>query len=275
MATFFAKSGVRPASKDDRLLVRDLDLCTIHHRVSFVGSLSRYAFPCFPMYRFLRGLSVFTLLATIGLLLGGCSSLSNTEKGAVVGAGAGAASGAAVGKATGETAKGAVIGAIVGGTAGALIGQRMDKKAEELDEQLANADVERVGEGIIVTFDSGLLFGFDSSTLQDDARRDLREFASSMNEFEETNILVVGHTDAEGSDSYNQSLSERRAQSAGDYLSQEGLSSTRLKIEGKGETEPVATNETTEGRTQNRRVEIAIFASEEYRTSAQNQAESE
>lgn len=224
------------------------------------------------MYRFLRGLSVFTLLATIGLLLGGCSSLSNTEKGAVVGAGAGAAGGAAVGKATGETAKGAVIGAIVGGAAGALIGQRMDRKAKELDEQLANADVERVGEGIIVTFDSGLLFAFDSSTLQDDARRDLREFAASMNEFEETNILIVGHTDSQGSDSYNQSLSERRAQSAGDYLSQEGLSSTRLQIAGKGETEPVATNETTDGRTQNRRVEIAIFASEEYRTSAKNQA---
>lgn len=224
------------------------------------------------MYRFLRGLSVFTLLATVGFLLGGCSSLSNTEKGAVVGAGAGAAGGAAVGEATGETAKGAVIGAIVGGAAGALIGQRMDRKAKELDEELANADVKRVGEGIIVTFDSGLLFAFDSSTLQDDARRDLREFAARMNEFEETNILVVGHTDSKGSDSYNQSLSERRAQSAGDYLSQEGVASNRLQMTGQGESEPIATNDTAEGRTQNRRVEVAIFASEDYQNSAKTDA---
>lgn len=220
-----------------------------------------------------RFLTLFAILASAGLFLAGCSSLSNTEKGAVIGAGAGAAGGAAVGNATGGTAEGAIIGAIVGGAAGALIGQRMDKKAEELDEQLADAEVERVGEGIKITFDSGLLFDFDSSTLQANAEQNLAEFASSMNEFEETDILIVGHTDAKGSDSYNQALSERRSSSAANFLSQEGISATRMQIAGKGETEPVATNETAEGRSQNRRVEIAVFASEEYRERMENQAE--
>jgi outer membrane protein OmpA-like peptidoglycan-associated protein len=211
---------------------------------------------------------------TGALLLGGCSSLSNTETGAAVGAGAGAAGGAAVGNATGNTAEGAIIGAVLGGTAGAIIGQRMDRKARELEEQLADAEVERVGEGIKVTFDSGLLFEFDSSTLQPEAEENLQEFASSMNEFEETNILVVGHTDSKGADSYNQSLSERRAQAATDYLIQEGISAERIQTEGRGEAEPVATNETAEGRSENRRVEIAIFASDEYREEVQSQANS-
>jgi outer membrane protein OmpA-like peptidoglycan-associated protein len=215
---------------------------------------------------------LFVPLLAVSLLVGGCSSLSNTEKGAAVGAGAGGAAGAAVGKAVGETAKGAVLGAIVGGTAGAIIGQRMDKKAKELDENLENAEVQRVGEGIVVTFDSGLLFDFDSAALREDARTDLREFAGSMNEYPETNILVVGHTDSIGSDTYNQRLSERRAQSAGEYLVDQGLVRDRLTLTGKGETEAVASNETESGRQLNRRVEVAIYASEEYREKVQKSA---
>lgn len=214
-------------------------------------------------------------LLAVGLLLGGCSSLSNTEKGAAIGAGAGGAAGAAIGKAVGETAKGAVLGAMIGGTAGAIIGQRMDKKAEELDEELDNAEVQRVGEGIIVTFDSGLLFDFDSSALRDNARRDLNEFAESMQEFPKTNILIVGHTDSIGSDAYNQRLSERRAQSAGEYLTTQGISRVRLTLTGKGESEPVASNETEEGRQLNRRVEVAIYANEEYRKEVQERVSSQ
>lgn len=205
------------------------------------------------------------ILVVVGLLTGGCSSLSNTEKGAAIGAGAGAAAGAAIGKATGGTAEGAIIGAAVGGTAGAIIGQRMDKKAKELDEELENAEVERVGEGIKVTFDSGLLFDFDSANLRPEAERDLAEFANSMEEFEEAKILIVGHTDAKGPASYNQDLSEQRAASAGDYLMEQRIDPSRINTTGKGENEPVATNETAEGRQQNRRVEVAIYASEEYR----------
>lgn len=206
-----------------------------------------------------------SILVALGLLVGGCSSLSNTEKGAAIGTGAGAAAGAAVGKAAGGTAEGAILGAVVGGTAGAIIGQRMDKKAEELDKDLENADVERVGEGIKVTFDSGLLFDFDSANLRPAAERDLAEFANNIDEFEGTEILIVGHTDSKGSEDYNQGLSERRAGSAAEYLLNRGISSSRLNTSGKGESEPVATNETAEGRQQNRRVEVAIYASEEYR----------
>lgn len=218
--------------------------------------------------------SLLAALFATALLLGGCSSLSNTEKGAVIGAGAGAAGGAAIGKAAGGTAEGAILGAVIGGSAGALIGQRMDRKAKELEEQLANAEVERVGEGIKVTFDSGLLFDFDSAALRSNAQQNLAEFAESMKEFEDTDILIVGHTDAKGSEEYNQDLSERRAKSAGDYLEQQGLTSSRLMVTGKGESEPVASNETAEGRQQNRRVEVAIFANEDLREDAREQTES-
>lgn len=217
--------------------------------------------------------SFLLALLFTGLLVGGCSSLSNTEQGAIIGAGAGAAGGAAAGKVIGETAEGAVLGAVIGGTAGAIIGQRMDRKAQELDDELENAEVERVGEGIVVTFDSGLLFDFDSDDLRPNAKRDLREFASSMNEFEESNILIVGHTDSVGAESYNQRLSEQRAESAGEYLREQGVSSGRLTITGKGETEPVATNETADGRQLNRRVEIAIYASEDYREQVQEKVQ--
>ncbi|MFO8098231.1 MAG: OmpA family protein [Salinibacter sp.] len=225
------------------------------------------------MLSFRRPSAVFLLVLGIGLLAGGCASLSNTEKGAVIGAGAGAAGGAAVGKAAGGTAEGAILGAVIGGTAGAIIGQRMDRKAEELDDELESADVERVGEGIKITFDSGILFDFDSDALRDEARQNLQEFAKSMDDFEDTNILVVGHTDARGDESYNQDLSERRAQSATDYLAAQGLSPSRITSVGRGETEPVATNDTPEGRQDNRRVEVAIYANEELREQVQDRVE--
>ncbi len=214
------------------------------------------------------------LLAAV-FLVGGCSSLSNTEQGAIIGAGAGGAAGAAIGKATDNTAEGAILGAVVGGAAGALIGQRMDKKANELDRELENAEVERVGEGIKVTFDSGLLFDFDSAALRSNAEQNLAEFAESMKDFEDTKILIVGHTDSKGPTDYNQQLSERRAESASDYLNQQGLDSGRLIEAGRGESEPVATNETEEGRQQNRRVEVAIYANEEYREEARKRAASQ
>jgi len=226
------------------------------------------------MRTFRRSRSFIAALFTTVLLLGGCSSLSNTEKGAVIGAGAGAAGGAAVGQATDNTAEGAILGAVIGGAAGALIGQRMDRKANELDRELENAEVERVGEGIKVTFDSGLLFDFDSSALRDNAEENLAEFAESMQEFEDTNILIVGHTDSKGSESYNQELSERRSKSAADYVIQRGIDDSRIMTTGKGESEPVASNETEEGRQQNRRVEVAIYANEDLRDQAQEQADS-
>ncbi len=204
------------------------------------------------------------LAIVIPVSMGACS-MSRTQKGAVIGAGAGAAAGAAIGKAAGSTAKGAIIGAAVGGTAGAIIGSRMDKQAKELAAKIPNAKVERVGEGLLVTFDSGLLFAFDSDVIQGAARENLNNLASSVRDYPDTDLLIVGHTDAIGSDSYNQGLSERRARSAARYLAQQGVRQDRIGTDGRGEVEPVADNSSDYGRSQNRRVEVAIYASKEYR----------
>lgn len=193
---------------------------------------------------------------------GGCASLSRTEKGALGGAAAGAAVGGVIGKQLGSTAKGAILGAVVGGAAGAAIGARMDKQAKDLQEQLPNATVRRVGEGIEVTFDSGILFDVDSDVLRTASRENLSSLARSLDSYDGTDVLVVGHTDATGSDSYNQGLSERRANSARVYLLEQGVKPDRVEAVGRGESEPIASNDTAEGRQENRRVEIAIFASE-------------
>ncbi|HSK18039.1 MAG TPA: OmpA family protein [Longimicrobiales bacterium] len=206
-----------------------------------------------------------TTIVALAAVLSGCSSLNQTQRGAAIGAGAGGAVGAAVGAATGSTARGAIIGAAVGGVAGAVIGSQMDKQREELAEDLEGARVERYGEGVLVTFDSGLLFDFDSSVVKGAARSNLTDLANSLREYPDTEVLIVGHTDSQGSDSYNQGLSERRAAAAKNFLVTQGVPANRIRTEGLGEMEPVASNDTDAGRAQNRRVEVAIFASEEYR----------
>ncbi len=210
------------------------------------------------------------LLAALPLALAGCAQLSNMQKGAVVGAAGGAAVGAAVGKATGSTARGAIVGAAVGGMAGALIGRRMDRQAEQLAESIPGATVQRVGEGIVVTFDSGILFDFDQAALKPAARENLANLAASLNEHDGTEVLLVGHTDAVGSDSYNQELSERRSQAARSYLVSMGVSPVRIRAVGRGEVEPIASNDDEYGRQENRRVEVAIFAGEEMRREARS-----
>jgi outer membrane protein OmpA-like peptidoglycan-associated protein len=206
-----------------------------------------------------------SLAAALPLATAGCASMSNTQRGAVIGAAGGAAAGAAIGRAAGSTAKGAIIGAAVGGTAGAIIGSQMDKQAEELAREIPDAEIERVGEGLLVTFDSGLLFAFDSDRIQGEAQRNLDNLAESIREYPNTELLIVGHTDAVGTETYNQSLSERRARSAANYLVGRGVNRDRIRTQGLGETEPVQDNTTEAGRAENRRVEVAIFASEEYR----------
>jgi outer membrane protein OmpA-like peptidoglycan-associated protein len=195
----------------------------------------------------------------------GCGYFNKTAKGGAIGAAAGGAVGAVIGNNNGSTAKGAIIGAVAGGTIGAIIGQRMDRQAAELAAEIPNAKVERVGEGVLVTFDSGLLFDFDSDVVRGASRDNLTELATSLKKYNESDVLIVGHTDAVGTDSYNQSLSERRADSAARYLSGQGVDRSRVQTEGMGEVEPVATNDTDAGRSQNRRVEVAIFASDEYK----------
>lgn len=201
-----------------------------------------------------------------GSLLTGCASMNNTERGAGIGAATGGAIGAAIGRNNGGTAKGAIIGAILGGAAGAVIGRRMDNQARDLDRDLEGAEVERVGEGIAVTFESGILFPFDSETLLPAGRSNLQDLARSLQNYPGTEVLIVGHTDATGSDSYNMALSQRRAESAASYLAAQGISRSRIRTQGRGEVEPIASNDSESGRQQNRRVEVAIFASEEYRS---------
>lgn len=209
--------------------------------------------------------SVTVLGLTAIFLLGGCASLSNTQEGAIIGGGAGAVLGGVIGNQTGSTTRGAIIGAAVGGAAGAIIGRQMDQQAEALEEELPNATVERIGEGIRVTFDSGILFDFDSYSLRPAARENLSELAASLIRYPESEVLIVGHTDATGAEDYNQRLSENRAQTASSFLAQQGVDPSRIRSTGMGEMEPIASNETEAGQQENRRVEVAIFASEEYR----------
>jgi outer membrane protein OmpA-like peptidoglycan-associated protein len=159
---------------------------------------------------------------------------------------------------------------MIGGAAGALIGNYMDKQAEELDAELKNAEVERIGEGIKITFDSGILFDFDSDNLRSASRENLRELAETLNEYKDTKILIEGHTDDIGDKSYNQELSVDRAQSVADYLKDLDIRGNRLITKGYGESQPVADNDTEAGRQKNRRVEVAIYANEELKEAAKD-----
>ncbi len=205
-----------------------------------------------------------SLFFVITLIFSSCSNWNRTATGAAVGTGAGAAAGAVIGKTLGNTAAGAIAGAAVGGTVGAIIGRNMDRKARELEEELEGVTVQRVEEGIAVSFDSGILFTFDSSELRPEARENLNKLTEILNRDTNTNLLIVGHTDWIGSETYNQGLSMRRALSAANYIISQGISRDRIDVEGRGEYEPIADNETEEGRQLNRRVEVAIFASPEY-----------
>jgi len=199
------------------------------------------------------------LLLTLAVSAAGCS-LSRKQQGAAIGGAAGAAVGGVIGNNAGSTARGAIIGAVVGGTAGAIIGHQMDQQAKELTLDIPGATVERVGEGIQVTFASGLLYDFDSDAVRSDAAQHLRNLAVSLNKYPNTDLLIVGHTDALGSSAYNQDLSTRRAQSASGYLSMQGVGSNRLHTSGRGEMEALGSNETEAGRQRNRRIEVAIYS---------------
>ena len=219
------------------------------------------------MHRSFRFLPAFAVV----LSAAACASLSKKENGAIIGATAGAAAGAAIGSASGSTAKGAIIGAAVGGTAGAVIGHQMDQQAKEIRQNIPGAVVERVGEGLQVTFESGLLFDYDSDVLRAPARDNLATLAASLDKYPGTNVVIVGHTDSKGSDDYNMTLSQRRAAAASSYLASKGVASTRLSSVGRGEVEPVASNDTDTGRQQNRRVEVAIYANEQLKAQALRQ----
>ncbi|MGA9117930.1 MAG: OmpA family protein [Bacteroidota bacterium] len=212
---------------------------------------------------------IIVVLLGLSTAMMGCSA-SNAVKGGAIGVGGGAVAGGLIGKAAGNTALGAIIGAVVGGATGAVIGNNMDKRAEEMRKDLSNAKIERVGEGIKITFDSGILFVTNSSELQPAAKSNVESLSRILNKYPDTNILIEGDTDNEGTQEYNQKLSERRAQSVADYAKGQGVAGSRISTVGLGEMNSVASNETAGGRQQNRRVEVAIFANDKMKDAAES-----
>ena len=236
--------------------------------------------------------SFLAVLLAFVMLLGSCASsrqpgtlsdangsgvrqngMNKTTKGGLLGAGGGAAAGALIGGLFGGgkgTAIGAILGAAAGGTTGALIGRKMDKQAAELQRNMAGAKVERVGEGIKITFDSGILFDTNSANLRPASTADINKLSTTLKEYPDTNILVEGHTDNTGTDAINQPLSENRAQSVANALTSDGVAGSRITTKGYGSSQPIADNSTEAGRQANRRVEIAIFANEKMKKAAEN-----
>jgi outer membrane protein OmpA-like peptidoglycan-associated protein len=212
--------------------------------------------------------SIVAVGLIVSLLGSGCSSFNKTQKGAAIGAGAGGVVGALIGRSAGNTALGAIIGGAVGGTAGALIGHKMDKQAAEIKQTVPGATVVRQGEGILVKFDSGILFDIDKTALKPAAQTNLHNLSTSLQNNPQTNITIIGHTDNTGSDSHNMDLSIRRAEAVRSLIVADNVNGARLTTIGKGPSEPIADNATVAGRAQNRRVEIAIVANDQMKKQA-------
>jgi len=219
------------------------------------------------------GLSIAAIL-----LVEACSTMSQTTKSTLVGAGAGTAAGAAIGALIGN-GKGAAIGAAIGGTvgtgAGYAIGKKMQKKADELAKNLDNAEVETITdqnglEAIKVTFNSGILFPTNGTTLSATSKQELSTFAQNMRDLTDTDITVYGHTDNTGTAAVNERISAQRADAVASYLMQNGISAGRITTRGLSYNMPVADNSTAQGRAQNRRVEIYVSANENMIKSAEN-----
>jgi outer membrane protein OmpA-like peptidoglycan-associated protein len=216
-------------------------------------------------------MSVIGLLSA-GMLFSSCKTWNNSQKGAAIGVGGGAAAGAVIGKISGNTALGTIIGAAVGGTAGAVIGRKMDKQAEDIKTQVPDAKVERVNEGITVEFSSKVLFGFDSYSLTDASRASLKKLITVLNQYPDTNVEIQGHTDNKGTAAYNDKLSLQRADAVASYVGANGIASSRISAKGFGFAAPKYSNDTEDGRAQNRRVEFLITANDKMKTEAQQQA---
>lgn len=210
----------------------------------------------------------FLVLLILGsLAISPACNASRKTKGAVIGAAAGGAAGAVL---SGKKNKAVsiILGAAIGGVAGGLIGDYMDKQAAKIREELKDAKVERVGEGILVTFDSGILFDIDSYSIKPETRDNLKELSPILLKYDETNVQILGHTDNTGSEEHNKVLSDNRAGSVENFLVAQGVGAPRLDTKGYGESDPIATNETVEGRQLNRRVEIVIVADKKLQRAA-------
>lgn len=210
--------------------------------------------------------SIVFLLMTV--LITSCQ-LSSAVKGGGIGAAAGGAIGGLIGHKAGNTAVGVLVGAAVGGTSGALIGRKMDKQKEELQNDLQGATIQRVGEGILITFNDGLQFDVNSYKIRPSSMSNLQKLSETLNKYNDTDILIEGHTDNTGSDDYNQGLSEKRAASAQKQLINSGVNPSRLSAIGYGEAQPLEDNETNAGQQANRRVEVVIYANNKMKRMAE------
>nr|WP_179004107.1 OmpA family protein [Winogradskyella forsetii] len=219
-------------------------------------------------------------LSLLLVLMTSCKAVDNAnnkQKGAVIGAAGGAILGAIIGNNVGDgnnSELGAVIGGVVGGGAGVLIGRKMDKQAKEIENEIPGATVERVDDGIVITFDekSGVYFATEKYNINAKSQETLNKLAGVFIEYPDTNILVVGHTDNTGNDAYNMTLSKNRAQAVTNYLMSKGLSSGRFTTHWFGEEQPMYDNSTAEGRSKNRRVNIAIVPDENMVNEAKREA---
>lgn len=206
------------------------------------------------------------VISALAVVLAGCAGMNRQQKGTVAGALGGAAAGAALGK---GSVWAVLAGAAIGGAAGNLIGRNMDEQARELEQAVPTAEVNRVGEGINMTFESGLMFEINSAKLSDAYKDDLAAAAAVFDKYPDTNILVEGHTDDTGAEAYNLSLSEQRAKSVTDHLVANGMDRSRFEVRAYGETQPKYPNDSDANRSKNRRVELAIFANEDMKQQAQ------
>jgi len=216
-----------------------------------------------------------SLMISVGTIFTGCESVkntNNTQRGAVIGAAGGAIIGGILGNNLGKGGKGAqgaVIGAVVGGVAGGVIGNKMDKQARQIDEAIPGAEVERVGEGIkLVLNENSVNFEFNKSSLTPKAKANLDKLVTVFQEYPDTDITIFGYTDNIGSVEYNLKLSNERATSVKNYLVSKGIMGSRFTVQGMGIADPIATNDTEEGRSRNRRVEFAIVANEKMKQDA-------
>jgi len=215
---------------------------------------------------------VYGMAVTMLLSCSTIKNANNAQKGGAIGAAGGAVIGGVIGNNVGKgnTALGAIIGAVVGGAAGGYIGSRMDRQAERIEEEIPGAEVQRVGEGINVTFtqDAGVFFDTNKADVKGTSAETLNKLADIFREYPKSNILVEGHTDSAGPEDYNMGLSQKRAESVTQYLKNQGISASRFTTKWYGEAQPRATNETAEGKAKNRRVELAIVASDELKEEA-------
>ena len=230
----------------------------------------------------MKQIKVIALVMGFCVALASCNTwnnMSKTGQGAIVGAGGGAALGSIIGAIAGNTGVGAAIGTAVGAGTGAVIGNRMDKVKKQAQAQLKNAEVETVKDNngldaVKVTFNSGILFATNKADLTLTSKNELNNLVNIMKQNSDVSIDVQGYTDNTGNDAINNPLSLKRAQSVANYLTENGVQYAQMKnVKGFGSSNPVADNNTVEGRQQNRRVEVYLYASQEMINKANQQAQ--